>query len=178
MKSFEEWARNCLFIEAHPKAKPRTESWWLEYDIVLNVSDVLDFELDKQITADGKQTFWFPLGESYGMPLENIYGAICVLWEAEKQGSKVLLHCVVGENRSVCVADCYYFLRTGTHREDMQQSFTTYGQNKYNQLIQNINDNQLPGIFRMEMFLEYCLEALKKPGKTDLDGLKKEALSY
>jgi len=176
MKSFEKWASKHLFIQKHPALNQMKDSWWLDYDIVLNVSDLLDFELDQKLTAEGRQTFWFPLGESYGMPLENIYGAIHVLWQAEKRNSKVLLHCKAGQNRSVCVADCYYFLRTGEHREDLQQSFTTYGKNKYNQLIQNINDNQLPGIFRMGRFLESCRESLEKPSSTIIDWLKKESI--
>ena len=110
------------------------------------------------------------------MPLESIYGALRALWHAEQHNKKALLHCMAGQNRSICVADCYYFLRTGKHREDMQQGFTSYGKSKYNQLIQNINDNQLPGIFRMEKFLEGCREVLEEPGTVNLDDIKRESL--
>ena len=58
------------------------------------------------------------MGETYGMPLENIFGALSILWEAEKNYHTVFMHCMAGRNRSVTIADCYYFIRQGKHRAD------------------------------------------------------------
>ena len=42
----------------------------------MNVSDLLDINLDAKFTTAKIQTFWFPLGESFGFPLENIFAAM------------------------------------------------------------------------------------------------------
>ena len=89
------------------------------------------------------------------MPLENIFAALSVLWEAEKNDKSVFMHCMAGRNRSIVVADCYYYLRTGAHRSD-NSTDVLYGKNKSNKLLLNVNDNQLPGIYRIEHFLENC----------------------
>jgi hypothetical protein len=56
-----------------------------------------------------------------------------------------------------------------------------YGKNKSNKLLLNINDNQLPGIYRMEHFLEKCRELFdnhKIAGDAYIDWLKKETFGY
>lgn len=162
MQLFKDWLNNSLFIAPHPSFKQDGIELVCLCDIVLNVSDLMDFKLNKKLTALGVQTFWFPFGESFGFPLENIFGAMMVLWYAEQQNKRVFLHCIAGRNRSVAVADCYYFLRSGEHRADNSPNIL-YGKNKDNQLLQNIYDNQLPGIFRMEQFLEKCQKLLGNP---------------
>jgi hypothetical protein len=120
------------------------------------------------------------MGETYGMPLENIFGALSILWEAENNYHRVFMHCMAGRNRSVTIADCYYFIRIGNHRAD-NSGDVLYGKNKSNKLLLNIDDNQLPGIFRMERFLEKCQELLKNPKIADnayVDWLKKETFGY
>ena len=91
------------------------------------------------------------------MPLESIYGALKIMWVAEKQNQALLLHCHAGKNRSVMIADCYHFLITATHRKKNQKDLL-YAQNTPNRIMPNIDDGQLPGIYKMEEFLECCLE--------------------
>jgi len=164
-----DWINHSLIVSPHPSLNQNSAKIVYQFDIVINVSDLLDIEQDKKLTDRGIQSFWFPMGESFGFPLENIYGAMSVLWLAERDNKKVLLHCIAGRNRSVAVADCYYFLRTGEHRQDRGG----------NQLLQNIKDNQLPGIYRMELFLENCKKLFLNPNIADqayVDWLKRESI--
>ena len=180
MTSFLTWMNNRLTISSHPAIKPPEEKWWQNYNVVLNVSDYLDHNLYSEIITDGILSFWFPIGESFGMPLENIFGALSIMWEAEKIDNTVFMHCRAGRNRSVAVADCYYFIRTGNHRSDNSID-VAYGKNKANKMLLNIKDNQLPGIYRMEHFLEKCREMFKDPTVANdayIDWLKKETFGY
>jgi hypothetical protein len=176
MPSSKDWMNNNLTIAAHPIKTQRKGKWWESYDLIINVSDYMDVELNTRIAYHGIAVYWFPMGESYGIPLENVYGAISVLWYAESNNLRVLLHGISGRNRSIMVTDCYYYLKIGRHRKD-DASDVLYGKNKSNKLVLNINDNQLPGIYRMELFLEKCRNLLTEPEVADgapVDWLKKE----
>jgi len=178
--AFLEWINKCFTISAHPAKKSMKGNWWHDYDLVVNLSDYIDHRLHTQITVQGTPVFWFPMGETYGMPLENIFGALSTLWEAEKNNRTVFLHCMAGRNRSVTIADCYYFIRQGKHRSDNSDD-VSYGKNKSNKSLLNINDNQLPGIYRMEHYLENCRELFDNPKIADdayIDWLKKETFGY
>lgn len=60
------------------------------------------------------------------------------------------------------VYDSYYFLKTGEHP-------------KGSKLILNINDGQLPGLFKMEEFLGSCKEVFKdETNLRPLDSIKHE----
>jgi len=180
MPSFIEWINLCITISAHPTRKSLKYNWWKEYDLVVNVSDYIDFNLNNKITSQGVPAYWFPMGETYGMPLENIFGALSILWEAEKNSLTVFMHCMAGRNRSVTIADCYYFIRLGKHRADNSND-VFYGKDINNKLLLNIKDNQLPGIFRMEHFLENCKELFENPKIADhayIDWLKRETFGY
>jgi hypothetical protein len=180
MPSSIEWINKCLTISAHPAKKAIKDNWWNDFDLIINLSDHIDHRLHSQISSQGIPIYWFPMGETYGMPLENIFGALSILWEAEKKYQTVLMHCMAGRNRSVTIADCYYFIRQGKHRAD-NSGDVLYGKNKSNKLLLNIDDNQLPGIFRMERFLEKCQELLENPKIADnayIDWLKKETFGY
>ncbi|MBU0944058.1 MAG: dual specificity protein phosphatase family protein [Proteobacteria bacterium] len=131
-----------------------------EYDDVtfrINVSDIFQAELDNAFACRGIRNYWFPLGEAFGMPLESLYGAMRIIKEAEQQNQSLLLHCHAGRNRSVLVADCYHFLSTLHHRKQDQQGLP-YARNNPNRLQLNCDDGQLPGIYKMEEFLESCRE--------------------
>ncbi len=106
----------------------------------------------------GFSQYWLPLGEAFGMPLELIYAALRIICEAEKQDRSVLLHCYTGKNRSVMVADCYYFISTMTHRKKNQKDLQ-FARNNPNRIMLNVDDGQLPAIYKMEEFLECCREA-------------------
>ncbi len=84
------------------------------------------------------------------MPLENIFGSLYVLWNAERKQQKVMLHCVAGRNRSKMVLDCFRYMKNGKYEEDSS-------------LMENVKDNQLPGIYRTEVFLKKCLEIFENP---------------
>ena len=71
-QSFKGWVNSSLIIAPHPSIKPDNLDLAYKSDIVINVSDLLDWKLQEKLTAKGIQTYWFPLGESYGLPLENI----------------------------------------------------------------------------------------------------------
>ncbi len=182
MDLFKDWFNNLLKIAPHPSLKEDGFKAACACDTIINVSDLFDFKVDQSLRRirSNLQTFWFPLGESFGFPLECIYGAMAVLRNAEKHKKRVLLHCIAGRNRSVAVADCYFFMRTGEHRHD--NSFDiTYGKNRSNQLLLNVQDNQLPGIFRTEEFLFKCRELLdnsKVACDAPVDWLFKESIYY
>ena len=98
--AFLEWINKCLTISAHPAIKSMKDNWWQDYDLVVNLSDYIEHRLHIQIAGQGIPVYWFPMGETYGMPLENIFGALSILWEAEKNNHKVFMHCMAGRNRS------------------------------------------------------------------------------
>lgn len=102
-----EWINKCLTISAHPAKKAIKGNWWNDFDLIINLSDHIDHRLHSQISFQGIPIYWFPMGETYGMPLENIFGALSILWEAEKNYLTVFMHCMAGRNRSVTIADCY-----------------------------------------------------------------------
>lgn len=140
----------------------------LDYDIVLNVSDFLDPELEDFLLANGIKGYWLPLGEAYGMSLENIYAAMLILWRAERDNKRVLLHCIAGRNRSKMIYDCYIYMMTGEYDEGSA-------------MMLNVKDNQLPGIYRLEVFLQKCLEVIKSPEIADsafIDYVKKETFGF
>ncbi len=140
----------------------------LDYDIVLNVSDFLDPELEDFLLANGIKGYWLPLGEAYEMPLENIYAAMLILWRAERDNKKTLIHCIAGRNRSQMILDCYRYMVTNEYDEDSS-------------MMLNVKDNQLPGIYRLEVFLQKCLEVFKYPEIADsafIDYVKKETFGF
>ena len=85
---------NFITVSAHPTLKKKMTIEELgEYDVVINVSDHFDFDLANLLKEHKIESHWFPLGESYQMPLENLYGAMFILWHAEqktKQGTAPL----------------------------------------------------------------------------------------
>ena len=102
------------------------------------------------------------------MPLENIFAAMNILWHAERSNQKVLLHCVAGRNRSQMILDCYQFMTEGELEEESS-------------LMLNIKDNQLPGIYRMEVFLQKCHEVFTDPDIAEgafVDWVKKETFGF
>ena len=158
-----------ITVSPHPTGKNKIPfDDLLEYDIIINVSDHLDFELVYWLIIQKIQSCWLPLGEPYGMPLENIYAAMFLLWNAERNKQKVFLHYVAGRNRSRMIADCYKLMKTGRYEEDSS-------------LMLNVKDNQLPGIFRLELFLQKCHEVFENPSIGNgalFDWVKKEAFGF
>lgn len=158
-----------ITVSPHPSGKRKMSQEDLRaYNIIINVSDHIDFALNTWLCKNQIQSYWFPLGEAYGMALENVFGALWVLWQADKNKQNVLLHCVVGRNRSRMIKDCYIFMITGEYSEKSS-------------LALNINDNQMPGIYRTEVFLQRCLEFFENPEVAEgahIDWIKKETFGY
>jgi protein-tyrosine phosphatase len=138
------------------------------YDVIINVSDHLDAGLSSWLCANAIEHYWLPFGESYGMPLENIFAAMQILWRAESEQKKVLVHCMAGRNRSWMISDCYRYMMTGEYDETSA-------------MMLNVKDSQLPGIYRLELFLQKCLEVFNNPevaGGALIDWVKKETLGF
>jgi hypothetical protein len=180
METFIDWINSNLTISGHPLRKPMQKAWWNSYDVIINMSDFIDHKFHAQLVSYGKLAYWFPTGESFGIPLENVYGALSILYYSEINKLKTFIHCMAGRNRSVMIVDCYYYLRSGKHRPDNSND-VLYGKNVSNKMFSNINDNQLPGIYRMEKFLEKCIDLFDNPKIAEdayVDWLKKETFGY
>lgn len=151
MGNFTEWFENKLVVGGFPM--PREIEKW-DYKYIINVSDEYVGGYQMMALRSGKSYFWFPMNEIKGdMGVNSIYGALQILWMAEEENAKVYLHCHAGANRSPTIADCYYFMRTKTHRNR---------EDKNNRLLDNIQSGNLPCITMMERFLSKCEVAFKK----------------
>lgn len=158
-----------ITVSPHPAGKKKIPFEELHnFDIVVNVSDHVDFELNNWLCRNTVQSYWFPLGEAFPIALENIFAAMNVLWDASRNNRTVFLHCVAGRNRSRMIKDCYQYMMTGHYEEESA-------------MMLNIKDNQLPGIYRMELFLQKCLEVFEHPERADgafIDWIRKETFCF
>lgn len=171
MSDFTAWYANNLKVSGYPNHNQIGPDGWLsDYEVFLNVSDEYNADLAADIIQRGKQAHWFPLGEAWGLCLGSIYGAMYILWEAEKRGQKVYLHCHAGVNPSQTVADCYYYLRTGQHRPRMFADGDTR-----NALQRNIENNVMPDTFTMEGWLKTMSYAVAHPMGGWLDASREQA---
>ncbi len=174
MEGFQEWFSNKVTISRYPTVEEIQDGRFDSCKWRINVSDIFRPEIDALFKDAEVDNFWFPLGEAFGMSLESLYGAMRIMWEAEHKDQSLLLHCHAGRNRSVMVADSYYFLRTQEHRQPDQPGLK-YANRSPNRLLLNIDDNQLPGVFKMEEFLQGCQESFDESfpeGDRPLDYIK------
>lgn len=174
MDNFRDWFSNKVTISGFPTVEEVQDGRFDDCRYRLNVSDIFRPEIDALFKHAGVDSFWFPLGEAFGMSLESLYGAMRIINQAEQQDHSLLLHCHAGRNRSVMVADSYYFLRTLEHRQPYQSGLI-YAKNSPNRLLLNIDDGQLPGVFKMEEFLQGCRESFDDvfaDGDRPLDWIK------
>jgi len=158
MDNYIGWLSNKVTISRFPTIEDIQAGFYDGYQWRVNVSDIFRPEVDAVFKQRGLSSFWFPMGEAFNVSLDSLYGALRVMWEAGKHDQSLLLHCHAGRNRSVMVADSYYFLRTQEHRQP-DQAGLKYAQHSPNRLLLNIYDGQLPGIYKMEEFLDCCLES-------------------
>lgn len=120
---FTEWFNKKLEIGSFPISNnPRfTDN---TYDVCINVSDEWYPELDSKIKAVVKDMYWFPMNECRkDIGLNSIYGAMIILHDSYMQNKTVYLHCHAGVNRSQAVADSFYFMLSGIHRETFKNGF-------------------------------------------------------
>lgn len=138
---FKEWFDNRLVVSRYPVPSEIEKS---DFDIYINVSDEYIQSCHQVAVENGKMYYWFPMNECTGnMGINSIFGALQILFNAEKQNKKVYLHCHAGVNRSPTVKECYYLLRTGNMPEL-----------KNSRLKENIEQGFLPSIRRMTSFLK------------------------
>ena len=150
--NFIDWHSKKLVVGRYPDEKFILK----KYDVVINVSDELRFDIEKMIKRKVCDTYWFPMNEKKrDIGLNSIYAAMVVLYESEKQNKKVYLHSHAGLNRSVTVACAYYYMRTGTHKEQSRNGYI-------NPLIANCSRGYLPPKAEMESFLNIIQETIKK----------------
>jgi len=173
---FKEWFDKCLIVSSYPKLE-EIENDYKDIDIIINVSDEYYHKYTKAILLHNKMYFWLPMNEGKrDIGLNSIFGALMVLWEAEKNNQSVLLHCHAGANRSPSVQQAYYFMRTNTHLEP-----SILGRGGYiNQLVANCTRGYLPPKAEMEQFLNKCKEAFDNPEKFIggmLDWCKSESIN-
>jgi hypothetical protein len=151
---FKEWFENKLTVGVYPYMN---NQWFKagDYDFCINVSDEFYFNYDKQIISSGCKTFWFPMNECRkDNGLNSIYGAMVILFNAEKEGKRVYLHCHAGIHRSQLVRCCYYFLRTGQQLDTNWSAFI-------NQLLADCARGYLPPKNETEDFLNYLGQELQ-----------------
>lgn len=147
MSKFKEWFTNSLIVGAFPHEDNRRFDV-NEFDYVINVSDEYYTSHHLLLIANNIKSFWFPMNEAKkDIGLNSIYGAMVILFQAEKTNSKVYLHCHAGVNRSQTVRAAYYYMRTGNHYEaELRRGFI-------NQLYANCSRGYLPPMAEMEKFL-------------------------
>jgi hypothetical protein len=143
---FKEWFDKKLVVGMFPITQNKHFDA-SKYDVVINVSDEFYFDVEQKLKAAGCNTYWFPMNEcKRDIGLNSIYGAMVVIYEAEKQNKTVYLHCHAGANRSPSVWAAYHYMRTGKHIEKIRSGYI-------NMLIANCSRGYLPPKAEMESFL-------------------------
>lgn len=178
MGKFEDWFKNKLKVRRYP-LPAEIYNWKKEKNLkyVINVSDEYIATNHKVCIENNIHYFWFPMNEcTSDIGLNSIFGALQILWIAEKENARVLLHCHAGANRSPTVAESYYFMRTKKHlvcdieynKSIIAKMFVDSDGNNYppeywenkvfknNRLQNNIYSGNLPSEEKMETFLKEC----------------------
>ena len=102
--------------------------------------EVIDLIHSKGSTFD-----WFPT-EEQPMDVNAILQAVAKLFEYDRDGSPIIIHCLGGNNRSRTVVEAYHFAKTGTHLEDECKGYP-------NHLLFNCGEGFLPPLKEMEKLL-------------------------
>ena len=159
---FASWFEHKLVVGPYPGEQ--TPSWSImDYQVIINVSAEYYGE-HKQWTRTERH--WFPMSEKQNdMGMNSIFGAMVILWQAERDHKDVYLHCHSGSNRSRTVRCAYYFMRTGKQLDDPHKSGPFQ-----NKLLANCDRHYLPARAEMEAWLRAVGEGLKT-------GLTRELLS-
>lgn len=197
MGKFNDWFNKKLVTGRYPLPGEIMKS---DYDVIINVSDEYILPNHQICMTTNKKYFWFPLGENgTNMGLNSIFAALQILWIAEHKNEKVYLHCHAGANRSVTVAQLYYYMRTKTDfieaqsehamkEEDWFRMFniTTEEEKrsyrkmtKRNRVQNNQDAGHLPAKHLLDHFLKECEIAFKgyEIGEISLDGIKHKTLT-
>lgn len=166
---FKEWFKYKLEVNRYPMP---CEIKKTKFDYIVNVSDEYIPSCLIAAQNEGVKYFWLPMNECMGeMGLNSLYGALQILWIAEQENARVLLHCHAGANRSPTVRDAYYFLRTKSHlnpvifdseEERRLDEFVGGKRSNNNRLLDNIEQGHLPAIKKLESFIGLCETQFKK----------------
>lgn len=171
MGNFTEWFNAKLKVTRYPLPSEIKES---KPKYVINVSCEYIASNQKMCMDNGIKYFWFPMDEVSGdIGLNSLFGALQILWIAEQENAKVILHCHAGANRSPTVMEAYYFMRTKKHlikeiskekKETLKKMFpgTDLADYKNNRLLNNIEMGHLPAKSKMEDFLKKTEEHFLK----------------
>jgi len=172
MKYFKTWFSNNLVVNRYPLPGEITLK---KYDYIINVSDEYISHCHTAATNVNTKYFWFPMNECCGdMGLNSLYGAMQILWNAELENAKVLVHCHAGANRSPMIREAYYFLRTGGHfdgfefDEELEERLNEFFNDgkpfkvQYSRLKANCEGGHLPPLEKTEKFLKFCSEMFQK----------------
>lgn len=177
MGKFNEWFKSKVVVGRYPMPTEIDK-----FDYILNVSDEYISAIQTVAIQKGIKYFWFPMSEcNDNMGINSIYGALQILWIAESENKRVLLHCHAGANRSPTVAECYYYMRTKKYplrkpvNEDIQKSIEsmfTFEEEQdridyrkianNSRLENNIIGGHLPSRLKMEDFLKKCEKSFQK----------------
>lgn len=145
MGKFTDWIKNKLKVTRYPSEKDIIET---QVGYLINVSCEHSSINQKFCMDNGIKYFWFPMDEvSNNIGLNSLFGALQILWIAEQENEKVILHCHGGVNRSPTVMESYYFLRTKKYLEKDNS-----------RLLDNIERGHLPAKRKMESFLKNAEE--------------------
>ena len=112
---------------------------------VINMCDYREPEVIDLIHSKGATFDWFPT-EEQPMDVDAILHAVAKLFEYDRDGSPIIIHCLGGNNRSRTVVEAYHFAKTGTHLEDEYKGYP-------NHLLYNCGEGFLPPIKEMEKLL-------------------------
>ena len=158
MKPFDQWFEKNLTIGAFPIIV-NADIDFTDIDVCINMSDEFYSDIEHEIHNFGVKTYWFPMNEQKkDIGLNSIFGAMHILWEAEKKNKNVYLSCHAGKNRSQATADAYYFMRVGKHRETIQNS------GYINKLVAMCSRGYLPPKAEMEKFLTLLWKSIMDIG--------------
>ena len=151
MNDFNKWFTTNLKVSRYPTPQECLE---MNADIIINVSDEYIHGCMTEALKGNKLYYWFPMNEcTNDMGINSIFGALQILWNAEKKNKKVYLHCHAGVNRSPIIAQCFYYLKTNEYLEDDSKRMT---------IKLNIEAGHLPAQLRFEQFLKDCRETFER----------------
>lgn len=143
--NFKEWFDSKLIVGEFPILV--NKDFVPDYKYVINMSDEFYPLIENSILYSNCKTFWFPMNEKRrDIGLNSIYGAMVVLWQAEKENASVYLHCHSGRNRSQLTKACYHYMRTGEQIQNGNEKWI-------NRLHLASARGYLPPMAEMEEFL-------------------------
>jgi hypothetical protein len=190
MGKFNDWFENKLKITRYPKPEEILKLSDIKY--IINVSDEYNLKIHNICMEKNIKYFWFPMNEcTDNMGINSIYGAMKILFIAEKENAKIIVHCHAGSNRSVTIGECYFYLRTKKYpirkprnkeldiaiesmftfeNEEDRLEYRRLSENS--RLQNNIEMGHLPSKFKIESFLKQCEKSINNFSKFSLDTIK------